>query len=121
MNAFLTIACRALLAASTIGGAACAKDAPSAASWQWSQTGDGNFDVVWFKPMPRPQQGGGVARLQGGGEDATILYADTPRLLQEPVVASMTGGGDNTSISYAAPNGRSQVLVGATMGPGRPG
>jgi hypothetical protein len=121
MNAFLKIACRAMLAASTIGGAACAKDAPSAGSWQWSQTGDGNFDVVWFKPMPRPQQGSGIAQLVGGGEDTKILYADTPRLLQEPVVASLNGGGDDASISYAAPSGRSQMLVGATVGPGRPG
>ncbi|GGC45580.1 hypothetical protein GCM10011504_25080 [Siccirubricoccus deserti] len=121
MNAFLKIACRALLAATTISGGACAKDAPSAASWQWSQTGEGNFDVVWFNPMPRPQQGGGVARLVGGGDNATVLYADTPMLLQEPVVASLTGGGDNASISYAAPGSRSQMLVGATVGPDRRG
>jgi hypothetical protein len=121
MNAIKAIACGALLAASTIGGAAFAKDAPGAATWQWSQTGEGNFDVVWSTPTPRPRHGGGVAQLMGGGDNATIIYADTPMLLQEPAVASLTGGGDDASISYAAPGGSGRTVVGAMAIPGRPG
>jgi hypothetical protein len=121
MKAFTRIACRVLLAASTISGAACAQNASSAGSWQWSQTGDGNFDVTWITPQPRPQQGGGIAQLVGGGEDMKILFADTPRLLQAPVVASLTGGGDDASISCTAPGGNRQIFVGASAVPGRRG
>ena len=43
MNAFKTIICGALLAAPAISGPASAKDAPGAATWQWSQSGRWEF------------------------------------------------------------------------------
>lgn len=121
MKPFTIIACRALLAVCSISGAACAADAPAAATSQWSHSGGGNSDVTWSGPLTRPQHGGSTARLVGDGDNATTVYADTPSLPQAPAIASMTGSGDNASISYAVPGRGRQFLMGVAAIPGRPG
>jgi len=121
MKAFTIMACRALLAACSISGAACAAGTSATAAAQWHHSGDGNSDVTWSGAPARSRHGGSIARLVGDGDNATTIYADTPSLPQAPVVAYMTGSGDNASISYAAPSRGRQFLVGATMIPGQPG
>jgi hypothetical protein len=104
MTATKNIAYAALLAASALCGPAHAGDAPGAAIWRWSQSGGGNFDVVWSAAAHRPPHGGGVARLSGGGDNAEVVYADTPVLVQKGAgVARLVGGGDNATVAYAAP------------------
>jgi hypothetical protein len=119
MKAFKIIACRAVLAACSISGAACAQGAPAIATSQWSHSGDGNSEVAWSGPLTRSLHGGSTARLIGDGDNAIIVYADTPSLPQAPAFASMTGSGDNASIDYAVPQHGRRFLVGAV--PGRPG
>lgn len=121
MKAFTIIACRALLAACSISGAACAAEAPAATTARWSHSGDGNIDVTWSGPVIRSHHGGSTARLVGDGDNATTIYADTPSLPQAPAIASITGTGDDASISYAVPGSGRQILVGVKVIPGRPG
>jgi hypothetical protein len=112
----------AIAAASAVAGAARAQDGGGAGgvTWQVTRLGE-NFDVEW-SPGARPAtHGGGVAaRILGGGDNATIVYAEMPAIAQAPVVARLSGGGDDAVITYTAP-GAAATGRALARGPAVPG
>jgi hypothetical protein len=110
----------ALIAAATSCGPAMAADTASGAGFQVTQTGE-NFDVVWSGTGSRGPHGGGAATLMGGGDNATIVYADTPLLLQAPRVVTLTGGGENSTITTVPPAGSNSLAAIASLMPSQPG
>ena len=74
---------------------------PAAAQPSLEQTGDG-YHVVYGNAERGPPAGGRIARMEGGGDNATVVYTG-PDMLRPGPKASLSGGGEGATITYVEP------------------
>ena len=93
---------KATIAAIAFAAAAGFAPGPAGAQPRLEQTGDG-YSVAYDGAAERGNVAGGrAARIEGGGENAAILYTG-PDPSFGGSFATLSGGGDNAVLSYAEP------------------
>jgi hypothetical protein len=84
--------------------------APAAAQPSLEQTGDG-YQVVYGDADRGAPAGGRAAVMEGGGDNAAILYTG-PDTKRPGTAAMLSGGGDAAVITYAEPAPATNMAAG---------
>lgn len=89
---------------------AAAQSQPVAAQEMRVLQGGEHFQVEWSGPQRDNLAGGGVARMQGGGDDRTMAY-DAGTVLGQSALAAISGGGDDMTITHTAAEAPASLLA----------
>lgn len=85
--------------------------APGAAAHEMQVIQGGeNFEVQWTGGARDNLAGGGIATLQGGGDDRSLTYEPRGTVGQSGV-ATMSGGGNDMTITHSQPQPTASMLA----------
>ncbi|TDH60929.1 hypothetical protein E2C06_19530 [Dankookia rubra] len=80
--------------------------------------GGESFEVRWTGGARDNLAGGGIATLQGGGDDGSATYA--PRSTQgQSAFATLQGGGDDRTLTRSPAEARASMLAQRDIAPSR--